>query len=140
MTITEVQVFSLSVSDHDRSRDVSVDARGVELISDVQMGPGMRWGQVAPPGRTTSVSLVTWFPTMLARSAYGTVLETDDVEGDIADLEGRGVQIDGEFQDVPGGRFVSFDDPDGHGIVLETTAQRDWLNGSSRGASAESRC
>ena len=47
------------------------------------MGPGMRWIQVAPPGSTTSITLVTWFPTMPAGSTEGTVLETDDLEGDI---------------------------------------------------------
>jgi predicted enzyme related to lactoylglutathione lyase len=59
---------------------------------------------------------------MPAGSAKGTVLETDDLEGDIADLKGRGVPIDGEIQEMPWGRFVTFDDPDGNGIVLQATA------------------
>jgi len=122
MTIRRVQLFSLPVSDQDRSRDFYVGVLGFELISDVQMGPDVRWVQVAPPGSTTSITLVTWFPTMPAGSAKGTVLETDDLEGDIADLKGRGVPIDGEIQEMPWGRFVTFDDPDGNGIVLQATA------------------
>lgn len=121
MTIRSVQVFSLPVSDQDRSRDFYVDVLGFELISDVQMAPDMRWVQIAPPGSTTSITLVTWFPTMPAGSTKGTVLETDDLEGDIADLKGRGVPIDGEIQEMPWGRFVTFDDPDGNGIVLQAT-------------------
>jgi len=124
MAITTVQLFSLPVSDQDRSRDFYVDVLGFELVADVQMGPGMRWVQVAPPGATTSVTLVTWFPSMPAGSTKGTVLETDDLEGDVADLLGRGVVIDGEVQDMPWGRFVTFDDPDGNGIILQTTAGR----------------
>jgi catechol 2,3-dioxygenase-like lactoylglutathione lyase family enzyme len=124
MAITTVQLFSLPVSDQDRSRDFYVDVLGFELVADVQMGPGMRWVQVAPPGATTSVTLVTWFPSMPAGSTKGTVLETDDLEGDVADLQGRGVVIDGEVQDMPWGRFVTFDDPDGNGIILQTTAGR----------------
>jgi predicted enzyme related to lactoylglutathione lyase len=85
------------------------------------MGPDMRWVQVAPPGSTTSITLVTWFPTMPAGSTKGTVLETDDLDGDIADLKGRGVLINGEIQEMPWGRFVTFDDPDGNGIVLQAT-------------------
>jgi catechol 2,3-dioxygenase-like lactoylglutathione lyase family enzyme len=121
MTIRRVQLFSLPVSDQDRSRDFYVGVLGFELVSDVQMGPDMRWVQVAPPGSTTSITLVTWFPTMPAGSTKGTVLETDDLEGDIADLKGRGVLINGEIQEMPWGRFVTFDDPDGNGIVLQAT-------------------
>ena len=121
MTIRSVQLFSLPVSDQDQSRDFYVQVLGFELISDVQMAPNMRWIQIAPPGSTTSITLVTWFPTMSAGSTKGTVLETDDLEGDIADLKGRGVSIDGEIQEMPWGRFVTFDDPDGNGIVLQAT-------------------
>ena len=121
MTIRSVQLFSLPVSDQDRSRDFYVEALGFELIADVQMAPDMRWVQIAPPAGTTSITLVTWFPTMQAGSTKGTVLETDDLEGDIADLKGRGVPIDGEIQEMPWGRFVTFDDPDGNGIVLQAT-------------------
>ncbi len=122
MTIRSIQLFSLPVSDQDRSRDFYVEVLGFELIADVQMAPDMRWVQIAPPGGTTSITLVTWFPTMPAGSAKGTVLETDDLEGDVADLKGRGVPIAGEIQEMPWGRFVTFDDPDGNGIVLQATA------------------
>ena len=122
MAVTRVQLFSLPVSDQDRSRDFYVDVLDFELISDTQMGPDMRWVQVAPPGGGTSITLVTWFSTMPAGSAKGTVLESDDLEADILVLQGRGVAIDGEIQEMPWGRFVTFDDPDGNGIVLQATA------------------
>jgi len=122
MPVTKVQLFSLPVSDQDRSRDFYVDVLGFELMSDVQMGPAMRWLQVAPPGSATSITLVTWFPTMPAGSVKGIVLETDDLEGDIAVLKSRGVLIEGEIQEMPWGRFVVFDDPDGNGIALQATA------------------
>jgi catechol 2,3-dioxygenase-like lactoylglutathione lyase family enzyme len=61
MTIRRVQLFSLPVSDQDRSRDFYVGVLGFEVISDVHMGPDMRWVQVAPPGSTTSITLVNWF-------------------------------------------------------------------------------
>ena len=124
MTITKVQLFSLPVSDQDRSRDFYVNILGFELVDDTQMGSDMRWVQVAPPGSSVSITLVTWFPTMPAGSTKGTVVETDDLDGDVAALAGRGVTFDGEIQEMPWGRFVTFDDPDGNGIVLQATAPR----------------
>jgi catechol 2,3-dioxygenase-like lactoylglutathione lyase family enzyme len=124
MTIARIQLFSLPVSDQDRSRNFYVDSLGFELIEDAQMGPDMRWVQVAPPGSATSITLVTWFPTMPAGSTKGTVMETDDLDGDVAALRRKGVRIDGDIQEMPWGRFVTFDDPDGNGIVLQSTASR----------------
>ena len=121
MAITSVQLFSLPVVDQDRAREFYVDKLGFDLISDMQMGPGMRWVQVAPPGAATSITLVTWFPTMPAGSTKGTVLETDDLDGDVERLRASGVRI-GEIESQPWGRFVTFDDPDGNGIVLQATA------------------
>jgi catechol 2,3-dioxygenase-like lactoylglutathione lyase family enzyme len=121
MAITSVQLFSLPVADQDRARDFYVGKLGFDLISDTQMGPGMRWLQVAPPGAATSITLVTWFPTMPAGSTKGTVLETDDLDGDVARLGADGVRI-GEIESQPWGRFVTFDDPDGNGIVLQASA------------------
>jgi catechol 2,3-dioxygenase-like lactoylglutathione lyase family enzyme len=122
MSITGVQLFSLPVTDQDRARDFYVDVLGFELVSDTSMGPDMRWVQVRPRGAATAVTLVTWFETMPAGSVRGTVLETDDLDGDAARLAGLGVQLDGGVQEAPWGRWVQFADPDGNGIVLQTTA------------------
>lgn len=123
MPITSVQLFSLPVNDQDRARDFYVDVLGFEVVREAQMGPDQRWVQVAPRGASTSITLVTWFPTMAAGSVKGTVLETDDLEGDVAALVAKGVVIDGGIQVEPWGRFATFDDPDGNGIVLQETAQ-----------------
>lgn len=121
MPITRASVVSIPVSDQDRARDFYVDVLGCELIDDSPMGPGMRWVRVAPRGAATSFTLVTWFATMPPGSLKGLVLETDDLEGDVAALRAAGVEIDGDIQDQPWGRFVTFDDPDGNGLVLQTT-------------------
>jgi hypothetical protein len=49
------------------------------------------------------------------------VLEADGLERTIDSLRAKGVQI-GEIEAAPWGRFVTFDDPDGNGIVLQETA------------------
>lgn len=122
MTITQIQLFSLPVSDQDRARDFYVDTLGFELVADTAMGPDQRWVQVRPPGSQTSITLVTWFEGMPTGSVKGTVLETGNLDKDVAELQGRGVRIEGGIQSMPWGRFATFDDPDGNGLVLQTTA------------------
>ena len=121
MTITHVQLLSLPVTDQDRARDFYVGTLGFDLVRDNPMGPDQRWVQVAPKGAATSITLVTWFETMPPGSLKGLVLETDDLDGDVDALSRRGVAIEGGIQDQPWGRFVTFDDPDGNGIVLQET-------------------
>jgi catechol 2,3-dioxygenase-like lactoylglutathione lyase family enzyme len=122
VAVTGVQVLSLSVADQDRARRFYVDILGFDLVSDTEMGPGVRWVQVRPPGARTSITLVTWFPTMPPGSTKGTVLETDDLDGDVARLRSLGVVIEGDAVEAPWGRFVTFDDPDGNGLVLQDAA------------------
>ncbi|MDQ1545740.1 MAG: hypothetical protein QOH69_644 [Actinomycetota bacterium] len=124
MTITNVQLFSVPVSDQDRARDFYVDTLGFELVMDTQLGPDMRWVMVKPAGGQTALTLVTWFPTMPAGSLKGTVLETDNLAQDVERLTALGVRIAGGIEDAPWGRFVQFDDPDGNGIVLQASAPR----------------
>ena len=121
MTISHVQLLSVPVSDQDRARDFYVDTLGFELAMDTQLGPDMRWVMVKPVGGQTALTLVTWFPTMPAGSLKGTVLETDDLEGDVDRLTALGVSIANGIEDAPWGRFVQFNDPDGNGIVLQAT-------------------
>ena len=122
MTVTQIQLISLPVADQDRALRFYVDVLGFNLVRDNPMRPGQRWVQVAPPGAQTSITLVTWFPTMPPGSAKGTVLESDDLDADVAALAARGLSIEGGIQSQPWGRYVTFDDPDGNGIVLQETA------------------
>jgi predicted enzyme related to lactoylglutathione lyase len=118
MTISKVQVVSVPVSDQDRAKDFYVNVLGMELLQDMPMSSDMRWVQVAPKGSGTSITLVTWFESMPAGSLKGLVLETEDLEATIAEIAANGFVIDGEIDEQPWGRFVTFDDPDGNGFVL----------------------
>lgn len=120
MAITRVQLFSVPVTDQDRAKAFYVDVLGLSVMADSQMGPDQRWVQLAPSGGETAITLVTWFETMPAGSLKGLVLETDDLESDVERLRGSGV-VPSEIQEAPWGVFVTFDDPDGNGIVLQTT-------------------
>ena len=122
MSITHIQLFSVPVTNHDRARTFYVDRLGFDLISDRPMGPDGRWVQVAPEGAQTSIALVSGFETMPPGSVKGIVLETDDLVADVAALRDRGVEIEGEVEEARWGRWVTFDDPDGNGIILQATA------------------
>lgn len=120
--ISHIRLLSLPVSDQERARDFYVEVLGFDLIRDNPMGPDRRWVEVGPHGAQTAITLVTWFPTMAPGSVKGLVLETDDLDADIARLTARGVRIPDGVQEQPWGRFVTFDDPDGNGIVLQATS------------------
>jgi predicted enzyme related to lactoylglutathione lyase len=90
----------------------------MEVLQDMAMDDAMRWIQVRPPGSEASITLVTWFPSMPAGSLKGLVLETEDMESTIAEIAANGFVIEGTIDEQPWGRFVTFDDPDGNGIVL----------------------
>jgi predicted enzyme related to lactoylglutathione lyase len=120
-----IQLFSIPVSDQARAKAFYVETLGWELVRDDARGPDQRWVQVKPPGGETSVTLVTWFETMPAGSLRGVVIETDDLERDQASLRERGVRVDSAIEEAPWGRWVTFDDPDGNGFVLQATAARE---------------
>ena len=54
----------------------------------------------------------------------GIVFETDDLDGDVARLTEAGVTFTSEIDEQPWGRYATFDDPDGNGIVLQHTTNR----------------
>ena len=124
MAITEIQLFSVPVTDQDRSRDFYRDVLGFQVLGDQQITPDMRWVQLAPPRGTTAITLVTWFPTMKPGDLKGIVLETDDLDGDVERLTRDGVVFETPIEEQPWGRFATFNDPDGNGIVLQHTTNR----------------
>jgi predicted enzyme related to lactoylglutathione lyase len=124
VSLTHVQLLSVPVSDQDRARDFYVNSLGMVLVRDADMGPGMRWVQVAPRGGQTSLTLVTWFESMPAGSLTGLVLESDDLDRDLRTFEGRGVTVCEGIQEQPWGRYFSVLDPDGNRLIVQATRAR----------------
>ena len=119
MTILDVEVVSLPVSDQERSKAFYVDHLGLELRNDAVFGDNLRWLQVAPKGCPCSIALVTWFPGMLAGSSQGLILRVDDIEATLADLTSKGIPTFSGIEAAPWGRFVRISDPDGNGLILQ---------------------
>jgi catechol 2,3-dioxygenase-like lactoylglutathione lyase family enzyme len=90
LAIEDVIVVSVPVSDQDRARAFYVDTLGFELIREDDSIPGLRWIQVAPPGGTTALTLVTWFESMPAGSLRGLVLRSQNIQADYDTMVPRG--------------------------------------------------
>jgi catechol 2,3-dioxygenase-like lactoylglutathione lyase family enzyme len=120
VAITDLSIISVPVSDQDRALAFYVDVLGLEVIDDSPMGPTMRWVRVAPRLAQTSITLVTWFPSMVPGSLKGLLVNTDNLEDDIDRFRAAGVEVSG-VQEEAWGRYVTLDDPDGNGIIVRGT-------------------
>jgi len=112
--ITEVGTVLVTVSDQDRALEFYVGKLGFEKRLDGP-SPAGRWIEVAPPGATTTIALVT------AQGDDAHVsLTTKDAEADHAELRARGVDADAEVMRM--GDYVppmfSFRDPDGNTLRM----------------------
>lgn len=125
MAITHISVFSVPVSDQERAKRFYTETLGFDLVSDTEMG-ALRWIQVAPtpaPGKAgqAALTLVNWFESMAAGSLRGLVFETEDVDAEVARLAERGVAFAEGIQEAPWGRYATFEDPDGNGLIVQTS-------------------
>ena len=76
--VTHLQVVSVPVSDQDRAKTFYVDVLGFEVRNDSRFGPDQRWVELAPPGAPTSITLVTWFPSMPPGSVFRSLREASE--------------------------------------------------------------
>jgi len=74
---------------------------GFETRIDGPFGEGQRWIEVAPPGATTTIALVS------SQDGIEVSLATEDADADHADLREPGVEADAERLTSGGGAVVS---------------------------------
>lgn len=113
-----LETVSVPVSDQERAKLFYREVLGFALRADQPMDEGTRWVQLAPPGGSATITLVTWFPSMPPGSLKGLVLATDDIHATFAELAGRGLRWNGAVEEAFWGTFATFDDPDGNGWVV----------------------
>ncbi|MGC9962389.1 MAG: VOC family protein [Acidimicrobiales bacterium] len=118
-----ISVISVPVSNPDVAKDFYVGVLGFEVEMD-QVSPAMRWVMLRLPGTQTAVTLTTWFETMPPGSLRGTVLSVTDIEGALAELRAKGaVDDDAEIESAPWGRWITVEDPDGNGWIIQQDAE-----------------
>jgi catechol 2,3-dioxygenase-like lactoylglutathione lyase family enzyme len=114
--ITAVGTVGIPVADQDRALKFYVETLGFEQRRDVPLRPGARWIEVAPPGSTTSIALVTGSPTGVDT---GIRFTTENATADHEELRAQGVDVDAEvlrWEGVP--PMFTLRDPDGNRLVL----------------------
>jgi catechol 2,3-dioxygenase-like lactoylglutathione lyase family enzyme len=119
MTIQNVNVVSVPVSDQDRAKAFYVDTLGLTLVRDDDSVPGLRWIQVAPAGGGTTLTLVNWFDEMPPGSLHGLVLSSTDLDADCDAISSRGGRFDSPPRRQPWAVEAVLRDPDGNMIVLQ---------------------
>src|ERR1700712_2059996 len=122
MAVSHISVISVPVTDQDRARDFYVDALGFSVLHDNEVAPDMRWLHLTAPGGGTAIVLATWLESYAPGSLRGIFIDVADIDAQRAEMEGRGIAFEGEIQDTPSGRFLSFADPDGNRLDLHEPA------------------
>jgi catechol 2,3-dioxygenase-like lactoylglutathione lyase family enzyme len=118
----KLELVIIPVSDVDRAKEFYTDKAGFVLDHDHRVSDELRFVQLTPPGSACSIALGLGLTDMPPGSVRGVQIVVPDVEAAHAELSGRGVDA-GEIQQLPWGRFVFFDDPDGNRWSLQESTR-----------------
>ena len=126
----KLELIVVPVSDVDRAKAFYMEKAGFNLDVDHRAGEDFRVVQLTPPGSACSISLMR--NTEAPGSVQGLHLVVADIEAARAELLERGADVGEIFHfeaggQVPGpdpqrsnyGSFLSFNDPDGNGWLVQ---------------------
>jgi catechol 2,3-dioxygenase-like lactoylglutathione lyase family enzyme len=138
------EVVVIPVGDVDRSQEFYAGL-GWRLDADFSFDNGFRVVQFTPPGSSCSIQFGTKITTSAPGSAQRLYLIVSDIEAACAELKARGAEVSEVFHDATGvfhhagtvarvagplpghksyGSFVSFEDPDGNGWLVQEITTR----------------
>ena len=118
-----LELVNVPVSDVDRAKAFYVDKAGFTLDQDAEVGGGVRFVQLTPPGSAASISIGSGLSSMTPGSVEGLQLVVDDIDAAREDLASRGVEVS-DVQAYDWGSFVFFSDPDGNGWAVQQLPDR----------------
>ena len=118
-----LELVQVPVSDVDRAKAFYTEKAGFNADIDADVGNGIRFVQLTPPGSRASIAIGTGLSDMEPGSVRGLQLVVPDVEAARAELLERGVEV-GEVQTFDWGSFVFFSDPDGNGWAVQQLPAR----------------
>lgn len=117
--ISHIHSASIAVADQDAALDFYVNTLGWEVGIDNEMGEGMRFLTVVPPGATTQLALnhASWAGNPGGHS--GIALISPDIDATYETLTQRGVKFKGPVEMMPwGDKATSFYDLDDNEVFL----------------------
>ncbi len=118
----KLELVCVPVGDVDTAKAFYVDKIGFVADHDQQVNDTLRFVQLTPPGSGCSICIGEGLTTMTPGTLEGLQLVVDDAEQARAEFAERGLDV-GEVQDLPWGRFVYFEDPDGNKWSVQQIVQ-----------------
>jgi catechol 2,3-dioxygenase-like lactoylglutathione lyase family enzyme len=118
----KLELVAIPVSDVDRAKDFYTGKVGFNADHDFTVSEQLRFVQLTPPGSACSIALGKGVVQGTPGSVKGLQLVVADADAARAELAGRGVEVT-DVQDLPGGRFVFFEDPDGNRWSVQETGR-----------------
>ena len=111
-----ISIVSIPVTDQQRAKEFYIKA-GFTLLVENKLGAGQTWVQLGLPGAEASITLVNWFGKMPPGCVHGLVVETEDIEKEVARLKENGIEA-AAIEKTLWGLFASVTDPDGNTFTL----------------------
>jgi predicted enzyme related to lactoylglutathione lyase len=118
----KLELVAIPVSDVDRAKRFYVEQVGFNADHDHTISEEMRFVQLTPPGSACSIALGKGIVEGEPGSVAGLQLVVPDADAAHAELLERGVEVS-DVQDLPWGRFVFFNDPDGNRWSVQQVPQ-----------------
>lgn len=115
MSLKDILVVSVPVSDQARAKHFYVEQLGFELVKEgpfEMAGQKLQWVEVAPKGTRTALALTTWWSDLAPLN--GMSIASTDIEADYELLRSRGVAFRGPPMESLGMRIALVSDPDGN--------------------------
>jgi catechol 2,3-dioxygenase-like lactoylglutathione lyase family enzyme len=118
-----IELLFIPVTDVDRAKAFYVDQLGWHADHDQQVNEQLRFVQVTPPGSACSIAFGTGITQMTPGTQRGVQVVVADADAVRRHLLEHDVPAS-EVDEQPWGRFVTFDDPDGNGWILQELPAR----------------
>jgi predicted enzyme related to lactoylglutathione lyase len=118
-----LELVIIPVSDVDRAKSFYVDQVGFNPDQDHTVSDDLRFVQLTPVGSACSIAIGNGLTPAEPGSVRGVQVVVDDIEVARADLVANGVEVT-EIDDMPWGRFVFFNDPDGNAWSVQELPPR----------------
>src|SRR5262245_33170524 len=119
----KLELVTVPVSDVDRAKAFYVERAGFNPDHDHVVTDELRFVQLRPPGSACSIAIGTGLTDLPPGSAQ-LQLVVEDVQAAREELLARSVEV-GEVQELPGGSFVFFTDPDGNRWAVQQIPRQD---------------
>jgi predicted enzyme related to lactoylglutathione lyase len=117
-----LELVQVPVSDVDRAK-AFYEKAGFNADVDADVGGGIRFIQLTPPGSPCSIAIGTGLSKMEPGTVEGLQLVVSDIDAARAELVERGVEV-GDVQKFDWGKFVYFSDPDGNSWAVQQLPPR----------------